>query len=156
MIIDDQVFQKYSVIEMITILSVFISDGSQQEDIFLEDINIPREIKDQIKSILSYHQKLDKISLKYRAHYQFSPNYQFLEYAYEWANGKSIREIYQSQDEPIYEGNFIKNMIKINNIATEIMESLAIINDFETIEKMSQISSLIVRDIVSTTSIYLS
>ena len=148
-------FSKYSVIEMITILSVFISDGNQQ-DIFLEDINIPREIKDQIKNILSYHKKLDEISLKYRANYQFTPNYQFLEYAYEWANGKSIREIYQSQEEPLYEGNFIKNMIKINNIATEIMESLAIINDFETIEKMSQISSLVVRDIVSTTSIYLS
>ena len=76
------IFYMYSVAPKLTIysliplpiLSVFISDGNQKEDIFLEDINIPREIKEHIKSILTYHEKLDEISQKYHSNYHFTPN----------------------------------------------------------------------------------
>ena len=55
----------------------------------------------------------------------------------------------------MYEGNFVKNIIKIYNICNEIIHVCEIINNTEIIEKFQNLESIILRDIVSFDSIYL-
>ena len=56
----------------------------------------------------------------------------------------------------IYEGNFIRNMLKLNNIIKEVV---TILENTDTNNKllitMSELEELIVRDIVSVISLYL-
>ena len=55
----------------------------------------------------------------------------------------------------MYEGNFVKNIMKILNICNEIVNVCEMIGKTELIEKMENIESIILRDIVSFDSIYL-
>jgi antiviral helicase SKI2 len=155
-ILETKILHSLSTIEIITILSIFINDGKINQDIlYLQDINIPTNIKEIIKIINNINTKTETISLKYNISYNFEPYYFFLENCFLWSQGKNMKEILNITQQNIYEGNFIKNIIKINNICLEIIETLKIINDNEFIEKLSLISNILIRDIIQTSSIYL-
>ena len=86
--------------------------------------------------------------------YSSGVNISFLEYAYGWANGKSYIELRDEENE-IYEGNFIKGIMKINNISKEILKVAEVRNDQELIVRISEIEELLIRDIVNVKSLYL-
>jgi superfamily II RNA helicase len=53
-----------------------------------------------------------------------------------------------------YEGSFIKNMLKINTIVSNLIGLANITNNFELIPKLEQIESLIIKGIVNTDSLH--
>ena len=55
----------------------------------------------------------------------------------------------------MYEGNFVKNIMKIYNICNEIIYISEIIGNSTLIEKLQNLESKVLRDIVSFDSIYL-
>ena len=58
----------------------------------------------------------------------------FIGPAYDWARGKSIYEIYASY-ENIYEGTFIRNILRINNIVENIKNIASMINNSDLLKK---------------------
>lgn len=67
---------------------------------------------------------------------------------YNWANGMNI-----SKD--IYEGNFIKGILKIINIIKNLIVMCEIKEDFNLTNKLMNIESLLIRDYVTTSSLYI-
>ena len=55
----------------------------------------------------------------------------------------------------IYEGNFIRNIQKINNICVELIEVYDILNNTVMIEKLKEIEKLIIKDVVTFISLYI-
>ena len=72
---------------------------------------------------------------------------------YRWACGDSMETITVKYG--IYEGNFIKNMIKIDNICENIRIICDIIKDYELMSKIVNVHSLIIREQVNTDSLYI-
>ena len=162
-ILTKNIFESCSEIDIVCILSLFINDGQKTEEEYLSDKIISRHLKDKIKNLISINDYLYSMSKSHDIYYDFDFNYSFIDYAYLWSSGKDLREIYKTiydiyndSNNKIYEGNFIKNILKISNMVKEIIDSLAIINNYELIDKFSRIDKLLIRGIIANTSIYLS
>ena len=72
--------------------------------------------------------------------------------AYRWASSKQfyeVKQVYQS-----FEGNFIKNILRINNIIRDLMVASEITKNDELYTKLSQIESILIRDEVTVESLY--
>jgi superfamily II RNA helicase len=55
----------------------------------------------------------------------------------------------------IYEGNFIRNIIKINKICQDILKICEITKNDKLKKKVEQIEPLLLRDIVTIESLYI-
>ena len=80
-------------------------------------------------------------------------SYDNIDVTYKWANGESFGHVRQGTN--TYEGNFVKNMLKINNIAHDIACLFKIHGDMSILPQLEKIDGLIIRDIVSINSLYI-
>ena len=67
-----------------------------------------------------------------------------------WSSGKLFQEL----DYVNFEGNFIRDMIRIDNIAKDLETMSEIVGKLDTMNSASQINEKIIRDIVTVESIY--
>jgi len=146
---DDLLFE-----EIFGILAIFI-EGKQDDDVFISDLEISDEMKFQIKEIGELNMKLDDSALAHHIHYNPYLSLSFIECAYMWAKGDDFFDIYRDMKTEMYEGNFVKNIIKIYNICNEIIYICEIVGNTQLIEKLENLESKVLRDIVSFDSIYL-
>lgn len=148
-IFDDLVIQ-----EIITLLAIFIE--TKEKEIGLDDLDITPNMNKKLRHVTSIVNdlKFKEINNNDKANEDFwTINYDFVNIAYMWACGCDIREIKGSND--IYEGNFIKNITKINNICNEIINTSEIVNNIELIIKLKAAEPLLIRDIVTVSSLYI-
>ena len=54
-----------------------------------------------------------------------------------------------------YEGNFVKNMLKIYNIISNLKNICNIIKKYDLLQKIEKVDDLILKDIVNVNSLYL-
>ena len=78
----------------------------------------------------------------------------FIGPAYDWAKGKSIFDIYNTYPE-VYEGTFIRNILRIKNIIDNLKNIAEMINNPELLKKLENLDSILVRDQVTTESLYI-
>lgn len=80
----------------------------------------------------------------------------YIDIAYMWARGASVREILiDLRDLEEYEGNFVKNMLKISNIINDIQSVCKMIGKIDLLPILENSDTLIIRDIVTVISLYL-
>ena len=73
-----------------------------------------------------------------------------------WANGSSYLEISTNGEEKdIYEGNFIKLVLKLDNLVSDLIKLNNMYGNIKIIPKLEKIHDIIIRDIVSIQSLYL-
>jgi superfamily II RNA helicase len=80
----------------------------------------------------------------------------YIDLAYKWANGASVNDILR--DVSIAEegeGDFVKNMLKIENIIGDIIMGCKIMGKIELLPILEKTTGVIIRDIVSVSSLYL-
>lgn len=75
--------------------------------------------------------------------------------AYKWAEGCSMMEITPIlKSMNLYEGNFVKNMLKISNICHDIVGICKMIKKHDVLPILENIDNLILRDSVTINSLY--
>jgi superfamily II RNA helicase len=80
----------------------------------------------------------------------------YIDISYNWACGAKVGEILaEVSDAEEREGNFVKNMLKISNIVNDIKTACKIVGKIELLPILEQSDLLIVRDIVTITSLHL-
>ena len=97
---------------------------------------------------------LDEIAIKHNIDYNPYITLNSVMVVYQWAKGDSLRDIYLKNSLELYEGNFVKNITKVLNICNEIIHICEVIGKNILVEKLQNIESLLLRDIVSFDSIY--
>lgn len=109
-----------------------------------EIIDITEHMKNEENKVFGMHDSIGdwKITLSY------------VDYAIEWVSGASVVKILELLDGEST-GNFVKNMIKISNMIIDIRCICKTIGKVELIPKLELIDSLILRDIVFVSSLYL-
>lgn len=153
--------------EIISVLAIFIEPSQKNFDD--KNMNaIPRNLEEilyciddiGIENILDpicdleneYLNKKINISIR---HFYYRSNWDFVQEAYLWANQHDLGYIYQTTKTDIYEGNFVRNIIKILNICNEITKISEYLDDKTVMEKLQNVESLLLRGIVSFESIYI-
>ena len=77
----------------------------------------------------------------------------FIELAYIWACGGNIQDIYKNTN--MYDGNFVKAIMRINNICENLMDICKNIERFDICSKLENYNAILIRDITSINSLYI-
>lgn len=142
--------------EIIAVLSSFINEKDQNsEDKYIEDLNVPKPIKDvltQIKTISEYFSNIEDDNQLFIGT-DYTLYLDFIEPSYIWANKGTINDIYQNTK--IYDGNFVKSIMRINNICENLMDICKNIEKYDLCAKLEGYNNILIRDITSINSLYI-
>tara|TARA_B100000795_G_scaffold268692_1_gene256227 strand:+ start:58 stop:2355 length:2298 start_codon:yes stop_codon:yes gene_type:complete len=154
-IISNGFFMELEAYEIIAILAAFIEEKSVDVT-SLKSLDVPEKIKTILEDI--NYIALDFEDYEYSKRIEIGTDWNlylsFVGPALDWALGKSIFEIY-AKYEDVYEGTFIRNILRINNIVENVKNIAEMINKPELIKKLENIDSILVRDQVTTESLYI-
>lgn len=150
-ILTNNLFDGLSVPELAAILSMFRE--SKDEDEIEESNHLGVHINDRIQEIGKLVDELDKNEyyMGLSINSEWNLNKGDLVVAYDWASGKTVKEL----DMTVYEGNFIKDMIKINNLAENVGKMAGILGKNDLVQKASELQTVMMRDIVNVESLYI-
>lgn len=137
--------------EITGLLAIFIDETRQDDKIPFVNIASSYKLKSYIQDLTDLIEYYKNIEKKYGINNNDSYwdiSFDFIDSAYNWADGKFVCG-------DIYIGNFIRSMIKINNIVKDLIFLCKIEGDNEIIPVLEKIEPLIMRDFVSINSLYL-
>lgn len=149
------IFDPLSPEEIVGLVSIFCNRAENEDDVKYK----PSILTDQIKNVNSIIDKIRSYESEYQhfpddAYWNFTTDY--VELAYNWAKGADIAEIIHVLDEiNEYEGNFVKNMLKIYNIVHDLVSISKELHKDELISKLEKIDTLILRGIVNVNSLFI-
>ena len=141
--------------EIVAVLSSFINEKDQSsDDIYISDLNVPKKVTNvlnEINKIAEYFINIEEENKLYiGSDYNLYLN--FIESAYIWAKGGTINDIFQQTS--IYDGNFVKAIMRINNICENLMDICKNIEKYELCSKLENYTKILIRDITSINSLY--
>lgn len=143
--------------EIVGIIAIFINDEKDDDELLLSQIVATDGIYERLEDINKYIDEvriLEKNNNLISNDQYWKLSYNFVDIAYNWACGLSLKECLN--DCNMFEGNFIKNMLKINNIIHDLTCLCKLSGNIKILPILEKISPLIMRDIVTVNSLYLS
>ena len=141
--------------EIIAILSAFINERDQNgEERYISDLNIPKKVINALNEITKIAEYFINLEDEYKIYIgtDFTLYLDFIEPAYIWANGGSINDVYQRTT--IYDGNFVKAIMRINNICENLMDICKNIENYDICSKLEGYNQKLIRDITGINSLY--
>jgi superfamily II RNA helicase len=152
LLLTEMLIQKYfndlSAEEIVGLLAIFIESENEEDDLGYQGTPKIRKRIHDIKEIINdYVSSENKLGLYNDQYSEISTA--FIDSAYDWVCGKPFSS-------EIYIGSFIRNMIKINNLAKDMIHLCQLIGNIDIIPILSTIESKIIRDFVTVNSLYLS
>ncbi len=160
--IKSNIFSKLSFEELVALLSIFIDDSSLESDsidnlhrsgvISTELMNKMYQIADIKYSFSDQEDQLNN-NLPYPIKSDWDLHTNMLSAVKEWAIGKNWVEIYHLY--PTFEGNFIKNVLRLTNLMKNVYMIAKLIKDVELINIMEGFEEKLIRDFVTVDSLYL-
>lgn len=147
--------------EMLALLALFIEESDRTEDeLSPEDKkrDLPPNLRLMIDRVFYMRDDLEALeeeqvlSENVFPDTDWSVHLDFVPIAFSWASGCHVSEIYKISN--IYEGNLIKSMLRLQNMAEGITEVFKTLEKHEQANKLREVSSSIIRDIVTNNSLY--
>ena len=152
----DGLFDKLEFEEIIGLLSSFINEKDpNNQDKYISDLKIPNILQDKLLKLTEISEYYYNCEEKYGIYIQsdFKLYLDFIEPSYIWAQGKSIQEVYQYTN--IYDGNFVKAILRINNIMMNFSDICNYLKKYELLKKIENYETYLIRDVVSVNSLYI-
>lgn len=151
------IFDDLNAAEICAILAIFIDDSNSDERMSIKNIKCSQNVSNKLNEINQFIDDIIEIESEYsidNVNYGFwDLFYDYVDITYKWATGSNIQDILTEMD--TYEGNFIRNMLKINNLAHDIACLTKINGNIKILPEFEKIQDLIIRDIVTANSLYL-
>jgi len=139
--------------EIVAVMALFINE--KNDELFLSDLSLDKKAIDVLKDInqltCKYEDEESKAGIVLNNSWSLSLG--FVEPAYRWAMGESGPVILSGSG--IYEGNFIKNMIRLNNMISQVKNICELIQNDELRKKLEDSESILIKDFVTIESLYL-
>jgi superfamily II RNA helicase len=142
--------------EIIGLLSAFINEkDSNSDERYIKDLKVSGNLKWALKRIQEIAYEFIKLEDKYQLYIESDYNLylDFIEPAYIWASGGTIHDVFKSTC--MYDGNFVKAIMRINNICENLMDICKNIERFDICSKLESYNSILIRDITTINSLYI-
>lgn len=144
-------------IDLICVLACFQEDKEMDDSPSIGELYVSNKVKDvlyKIQDMVGTFQDLeDKFGSISISHDYWHLSTQMIEPMRQWAEGKSVAEICSSYG--LFEGNFIRSVMKMSNMLDEWLALATYCQHTEQIDKIIDIRSKMIRDIVIPDSLYL-
>ena len=141
--------------EIIAVLASFINEkDSNNNERYIDDLDVSKNVIKVLKEITKIGTYFQDLEDQYQIYIgtDYTLYLDFIEPAYIWASGKSISDVYRYTQ--IYDGNFVKAIMRINNICDNLMEICKNIERYDICAKLEGSSQKLIRDITSNNSLY--
>jgi len=142
--------------EIISIMSIFLNPPRTNEDNTYKSYNLNKEFN-EIKKYIDKFTKEEEINNIITTTEYWNIDNSYIDIVMMWLNNTSKNDIliflYDNMGE--YEGSFVRNMLKLNNIINNVINIALLINNLSLNNKLKNASSLILKDIVNVNSLYL-
>jgi superfamily II RNA helicase len=148
----NKLFHGLSVEQLVGSLAVF---SEKDETVVLNECHfLNPETKNRINALIdTVNTQFIPSESKLRLSSDWNLSFYWIDVVIRWLNGELIGTICKDYD--IYEGNFIRAMLKIANLVDEWITMATITGDLEQLELTKDLRQKIVRDVVVPESLYL-
>jgi len=162
LLIETNYFKDLSPPEIIGLISCFTNCISVADE---NKIHVPETDYDETNRItkqaenilMSYSDEEAKYELYTGETYEFT--YDIQNPVIRWCEAEDEKDckiiIQELKEKEVFLGDFVKSLLKINNIASELEKMCETIGHIELLEKVSQIPSLILKYVVTNQSLYI-
>lgn len=152
---DEKLCEQMSQSEFVAFLAVFLNEGSE-EFFDAESLHIPSGVKDAIYKIEDWAKDCQADEDKFLGPQKrniWTLQSTWVEPIYRWFQGENIAVI--CQDYEVYEGNFVRNILKVGNMVEEWMNLATYTKNVGMLQVLEGLHEKLVRDIVKPDSLYL-
>lgn len=141
--------------EIAAIVAIFIDDFHPNDRYYQSDVTGTAKIHNKLKKIKAIAKKYNDKECEYNIHNgaDWTIYYDYIDAVYMWATGKDIKTVLDYLG--VYEGNFIRNILKINNIIQDIISLCKISKTINVIPRLDEIAPLLIKNIVTVDSLYI-
>ena len=141
--------------DLVTILACFQEDKETEESPSIHKIDIPDEVRSVLLSIhkiaMEFQKKEEEMGYPIPDYWSISTR--MIEPMRRWIQGENASIICFDHD--IFEGNFIRTVMKMGNMLDEWLSMATYCQHTEQIEKIMEVRQRMIRDIVISDSLYL-
>ena len=149
--------------ELAAILSIFTSVSVKQEDAVaqISQIVASENVKQVVGNIKKAYNKYYDIESYNKTDFanNYDIHYNMCELVYRWCKTTNEEECYKIFEEALYynisRGEFVKAMLKINNVAHELEKLAEIQSNMKLLEKVKLIPNITLKSIATNQSLYL-
>jgi superfamily II RNA helicase len=160
-LIESKVLHKFEAKELVGILSCFTNISVQEEKRAVLPISDYSNVKDTIMTIYDMYQKQSNMELKnmIETGIDYSIHFDLIDYAIKWCECENDIEckriLHQiSLEKEIFLGEFIKAILKINNITAEMEKIAELLGDMEFLSLLKQVPQLTLKYVATNQSLY--
>ena len=159
----NQEFNHFTPQELVCILSCFANISIPREERMPNIISkkIPNAVKSMITKIQQKYNEFQEIEIQYylNSGQNYELQFELCDIIYDWCNAENIDDckyiFQQLENKNIFLGEFIKAILKINNIANELEKICSIQSNLELLKTIKNIPSLTLKSIATNQSLYL-
>jgi superfamily II RNA helicase len=141
--------------EIIAVLSSFINEKDPNSgDKYISDLKVSRKVENVLHKLIAKGEYFMNLEDKHKIYINsdYTVYLDFIEPAYIWACGGTISDIYSVTS--VYDGNFVKAIMRINNICDNLKDILVLMENYKLLEKIENYQEVLIRDITSINSLY--
>lgn len=156
--IKNNIFDNLEFNELMALLSIFITDNSLESK-SIKNLPISDELKnsmyeigDQLDQFIDDENKLNR-DLVYKFTSEWDISTSLFEAIKKWANGEQWNRV--APYYPTFEGNFIKNVIRLTNLARNVYSIAKLTKNVKLMNLMEGFEEKLIRDFVTVDSLYL-
>lgn len=142
--------------ELLTAMACFIDEKETDATPSLSELNVTKEIKDALYSLDDIAKDIIQLEAENRicsreSFWKLSTTW--IEPIWRWLDGENIAQI--CSDYGLFEGNFVRAVLRIANMADEWTAMATLYEDIELLEKLKNVRGQLLRDSIVPDSLYL-
>ena len=160
-LLEDGTISKLSVTQLISLFSCFTNISVKEDFADYTPYTDDNELKDVIRTITQMYSEYEEreTMLRINTGADYTIHYDILNYVEEWTLCESEPEcklVLQKlgEEKEIFLGEYVKALLKINNIASEMEQIAEQTGNIEFLSKLKQIPGLTLKYVVTNQSLY--
>jgi superfamily II RNA helicase len=160
-LLEDGILYKLSPVQLIALFSCFTNisvQGGIEDFIPYTEDNVVKDIINNINSMFSDYQQTE-VDYLINPGADYNIHYDLLEYVEEWTQCEDVETcklLLQrlGEEKGIFLGEFVKALLKINNISAEMEKIAEMTGNIEFLSKLREVPNLTLKFVVTNQSLY--
>ena len=159
--IEQNVFDECTPKQLVGIFSCFTNINVSDDYKSINPYSHDSKVEKIVKNIADHYEKYSKMEEKYQLNTgtDYNIHYDLIDYAMEWCNCSNISEcklLLQKLEleKGVFLGEFVKALLKINNIVCEMEKIAENTNNLPFLSKLNEIKTLTLKYVVTNQSLY--
>ncbi len=151
----DQTFHHLSGDELICVLATFQEKKDTEDQPSLSDLRVSYKVTGAIQQLQTMAKEIEEMERRagYPVEGYWNTSTVMVEPMWRWMDGEHASVICAEYN--IFEGNFIRSVLKIANMLDEWLSMATYCQHTEQVEKITEVKSRLIRDVVVSDSLYL-